>query len=347
MHSIAAASVASRSSGLPDRQHQRNGPAVVEQAGAEDVLDVGREDEAVQLVVAVLADLRNAGVKDRLHEVVAVVEEVGALVVQPADQLEVVAQRLVDQLLEALGCLVQHLGALLKGQSLRAVAAVVRDVAGGLVGEQVDVDVFLDQVLQQVDDVAVVSDRARLAGLLRRLRPLQRLIEAVGVLVDPALGVAGHDAGDVDLGDDRGRARDVGRLALCAGHAAKAGGDIELAGEVALLRDAQHQASGVEKGVEGAVDDALRADVHPAAGGHLAVVGDAQSGGAVEGFLIVEHADHQAVGDDDARRGLVGFEQAQRVAGFNDEGLVVGEHLEVFVIRRYCIQFWQTWPVSP
>ena len=139
-----------------------------------------------------------------------------------------------------------------------------------------------------------------------------------------------HDAGDVDLGDDRGCARDVGRLALRAGHAAKAGGDIELAGEVALLRDAQHQTSGVEKGVEGAVDDALRADVHPAAGGHLAVVGDAQSGGAVEGFLIVEHADHQAVGDDDARRGLVGFEQAQRVAGFDDEGLVVGEHLEVF-----------------
>ena len=36
--------------------------------------------------------------------------------------------------------------------------------------------------------------------------------------------------------------------------------------------------AGVEQGVEGAVDDALGPDVHPAAGGHLPVVGHPQGG---------------------------------------------------------------------
>ena len=43
------------------------------------------------------------------------------------------------------------------------------------------------------------------------------------------------------------------------------------------------------------MDDALRADIHPAARGHLAVIRHAQRGGAVEILLIVECADHQAV----------------------------------------------------
>ena len=85
------------------------------------------------------------------------------------------------------------------------------------------------------------------------------------------------------------------------------------------------------------------ADVHPAAGGHLAVVGDAERGGAVEVLLIVEGADHQAVGDDDAGRHLVGVEQAQRMAGHDDQRLLVGQLLDkFFLMRRYCIQFWQT-----
>ena len=79
------------------------------------------------------------------------------------------------------------------------------------------------------------------------------------------------------------------------------------------------------------MDDALRADVHPAAGGHLTVVGDAERGGAVEVLLIVEGADHQAVGDDDAGRHLVGVEQAQRMAGHDDQRLLVGQLLEVLL----------------
>ena len=76
--------------------------------------------------------------------------------------------------------------------------------------------------------------------------------------------------------------------------------------------------------------DALWTDVHPAAGGHLTVVGNTQSSSAVEGFLVIEHTNHQTVGDDNTRGGLVGFKQTQRVTGFNDQRLVIGEHLEIF-----------------
>ena len=45
------------------------------------------------------------------------------------------------------------------------------------------------------------------------------------------------------------------------------------AAELAIGGNAQLQPSRVEQGVEGAVDDALGANIHPATGGHLAVVG--------------------------------------------------------------------------
>ena len=57
-----------------------------------------------------------------------------------------------------------------------------------------------------------------------------------------------------------------------------------------------------EDGVERAVYNALRTDVHPASGGHLSIIGDAHLFGDLPVVLVVEHADHQRVGDNDARR---------------------------------------------
>ena len=79
-----------------------------------------------------------------------------------------------------------------------------------------------------------------------------------------------------------GSAGDLSSLALSAAHAAKTGGDEQTAGEVLIVGDAELQTAGVEQRVERAVDDALGADVHPAAGGHLTVVGNAERGSAVE-----------------------------------------------------------------
>jgi len=79
------------------------------------------------------------------------------------------------------------------------------------------------------------------------------------------------------------------------------------------------------------VDDTLGADVHPAAGGHLAVVGNTERGSAVEVLLVIEGTDHQAVGDDDTGSHLVGVEETEGVTGHDDEGLLVGQLLEVLL----------------
>ena len=92
---------------------------------------------------------------------------------------------------------------------------------------------------------------------------------------------------------------------------------------------------------------ALGPDVHPAPGGHLAVVGHPQSGGPVEVLLVVEGAHHQAVGDDAPGGQLVGVEQPQGVAGHDHQGLLVGHHLQYFLDEAILHPVLQTCPVSP
>ena len=75
--------------------------------------------------------------------------------------------------------------------------------------------------------------------------------------------------------------------------------------------------------------NALGADVHPAAGRHLAVVGHADGGSTVEVLLIVEGADHESVGDDAPGRQLMRAEQAQGMAGHDHQRLLVGQNLQI------------------
>ena len=79
------------------------------------------------------------------------------------------------------------------------------------------------------------------------------------------------------------------------------------------------------------MDNALGPDVHPAAGGHLPVVGYSQGGGPVEVLLIVEIPHHQAVGDDAPGGQLVGAEQPKGMPAHDHQGLLVGHDLQVFL----------------
>ena len=225
----------------------------------------------------------------------------------------------------------QQLGALFETQPLGAVAAVVGGVAACLVRQQRNVDVVVDGVLQQVDDVAVVRDRdgGALGDVL--LRQGEDLVEVLGDVPHPALVQTGLDARHVHLGDDADGVGDLGGLGLGAGHAAQARGDEQHPGQVAVVGDTQLQTSGVEDGVEGAVHDALRADVHPSAGGHLAVVGDPELLAELPVVLVVEATDHEPIGDDDAWGLRARREQAQRVSTHDDQGGVLGELLKVLL----------------
>ena len=74
--------------GLPRQAAPAEGAvAVVEQLGTQNVLHIGGEHEALQIVLPVFANLLHTGVKDGLEEAVAIVKEVGAPVVELTNHL--------------------------------------------------------------------------------------------------------------------------------------------------------------------------------------------------------------------------------------------------------------------
>ena len=78
----------------------------------------------------------------------------------------------------------------------------------------------------------------------------------------------------------------------------------------------------------GALEDALAADVDPAAGGHLAVHGQPAILQVPEGFPGRPRRHQQRVGNQHPRRMLVRAEDADGLAGLHDQGLVVVELLQ-------------------
>ena len=114
-----------------------------------------------------------------------------------------------------------------------------------------------------------------------------------------------------------------------ATHAAQTGGYKKPSAQVAVLRNAEFQSPGVQKGIESAMHDALRTDVHPPAGSHLPVIGNAHLHGCVPVLLVVIKPHHDGVRNDDARRFGLRLEEPQRMPAFDDERLVAGEDFEV------------------
>ncbi|VTP65418.1 Uncharacterised protein [Leclercia adecarboxylata] len=78
-----------------------------------------------------------------------------------------------------------------------------------------------------------------------------------------------------------------------------------------------------DKGLVGALDDALAADVDPAARGHLAIHCQPLRIQLVEVFPGRPVRHQVGVGDQHARSVFVGFEYADRFAGLHQQGFVV------------------------
>ena len=79
-----------------------------------------------------------------------------------------------------------------------------------------------------------------------------------------------------------------------------------------------------------ALDDALGADVDPAARGHLAVHHQPGAIELVEHLPIRPFGDEVGVGEEHARRVVMGAEHADRLARLDQQGFVVAEPLERF-----------------
>jgi len=127
-------------------------------------------------------------------------------------------------------------------------------------------------------------------------------------------------------GASQGRGQRLG-----ATHAAEAGGEDPAAFQVAVVV----LATGFDEGFVGALDDALAADVDPAAGGHLAVHGQALGIQFVE-VLPTGPVRHQVgVGNQYARCIAVGLEHADRLARLHQQGFIVievGQALDDLVV---------------
>ena len=138
---------------------------------------------------------------------------------------------------------------------------------GRLIGDDVGHDAAPHELRQHVRRVAFERDRSRDAITTIAIHPRQRIVQVCRALVDVPRRQPPLDAARIDLDDERDAVvhRDGERLR--AAHAAEAGGDDEPSRQAA----AEVPARQLGERFVGALQDALRADVDPAAGGHLAV----------------------------------------------------------------------------
>ena len=173
--------------------------------------------------------------------------------------------------------------------------------------------------------VADQGDRQRLAGGGGRPGHAQRLVRVMGQAVDVADLEAPPRPRLVDLDADRHAVVHRHGQGLGAAHPAQAGGQ----GDPAAQRPAEVLAGQLGERLERALQDALRADVDPRAGGHLAVHRQALALELAEDLPGRPLADQVRVRDQDPGRPFVGPEDRDRLARLDEQRLVVGEAAEL------------------
>ena len=175
---------------------------------------------------------------------------------------------------------------------------------------------------QHVGGVALERDRARLARAPALVDARERLVERSDALVDVARG-------QPPLDPRRDRPRRRGRSPPFIVTASGWAPPMPPRPAVTTSRPASvppkcRRADFGERLV-GALQDALRADVDPAAGRHLAVHRQAAVLEIAEDVPGRPGGHQQGVGDDHARRPRMRAEDGDRLAGLHDQRLVVLE----------------------
>jgi hypothetical protein len=194
----------------------------------------------------------------------------------------------------------------------------------GLVGEDVGADAALEYFRHDRGGVAEQADRFGLASLGPAIDHFHRLIERLGLLVEIAGAQAEIDRIRIAFdGKTRSTSHDSGQR-LGAAHAAETAGQDPLALEVAIVV----LAAGLDESFVGALHDALRADIDPGAGRHLAVHHQAFLIELVE-FLPGRPMRHDVGVCDEHARGVgMGLEDADRLAGLHQQRLVLAKRLQ-------------------
>ncbi len=199
--------------------------------------------------------------------------------------------------------------------------SVQRIVRRGLIGDDVGDDAAADQFGEDVRGVPFERDGTRDAAGTIPFHPRERVVEPAGALVDVAGREPALDPLGIHLDHERNPAvhRDGERLG--AAHAAEPGGDDQPAREVA----AEARAGQLGERLVRALQDALRADVDPAAGRHLPVHGEPAVLEVAKRVPRRPGRHEQRVGDEDPRRPGMRTEDGDGLAGLHDQGFVVLE----------------------
>ncbi len=207
--------------------------------------------------------------------------------------------------------------------TLRQVA-VDRVVRRGLVGDRVRPDPATQELGHDLRGVAEQPDRQRLAVARRPLDERERLVEPGRADIEIARIEPLLDALRPALDREHRGARHGCGERLRAAHPAEARRQDPAPREIAAVVLAAH----LDEGLVGTLDDALAADVDPRAGRHLAVHHQPLAIELVEVLPGRPVADEVRVRDQHPGRVGVGAEDADRLAGLDEQGLVVAERAQ-------------------
>src|SRR5918995_2828773 len=191
-------------------------------------------------------------------------------------------------------------------------------VRGRLIGDAVGSKVSPQQFGQPLGRVAEQTYRLRPPRGARLLNPTDRLVDVLRSSIEitrveaPAnpRGVDLHTQGYTPVHGDRERLR--------AAHAAEPRGQYH----APLERPTEPARAAFGKCLEGALQDALRADVYPRAGGHLPVHRQAECFEAMKLVPRRPRRDEHCVGDEHSWRSLVRPEDTHRLAGLDEQRFV-------------------------
>ena len=179
----------------------------------------------------------------------------------------------------------------------------------------------VEQLREHLGGIAEHTDRHGLSGFLRLERPGDGVVQVFGPLIEVAGFESALDAGRVDLHAQRHPVVHGDGERLGTAHAAEPGGQ----GERVAQRAAVRLLGNGEERLIGALQDALGPDVDPGPGRHLAVHHEPFGFQLPERLPVGPIGHQQTVGDEHPGRHLVGPEHADRLAGLDEEGLVVLE----------------------
>ena len=262
---------------------------------------------------------------------VAVVEDLGAGIQEPDHRLDLLRHGCPRLGREPLGVRFRGSVPLLHAHALRQVAQ--RVVRAGLVRDDVDGHSAAQKLGEHRCGIADEADGERTPLVLRGGDARDRIVEVIRQLVEIPVVDAALQPCSVHVDDEHGAVVHRHGERLRAAHAAASAGQGERAGERSATFSSPWPAGRDLLGDRGErlvrpLQDALASDVDPAARCHLAVHGQ-PSGFEPAELRPRRPVRHQVrVGDEHTRRPLMRAEDADRLAGLHEQGLVGIQRLQ-------------------